>query len=645
MYVERVSLTNFQCFGPGTVTIPLDGDLTAFIGNNGSGKTAVLVALMRVFGFNQEARRVQAQDFHVPADENPDQRPAARSLAVDVVLAFPELEDDGVGDDAGDQDPSGGADMSGTDAVPEFFHQMAADSTGALRCRFRLEAHWDDDGSVTGSITEDRRVIRTLDDDYGEQWSELPAADRARIQLIYLPAARDGAHHLAAFLRSRLWRAAQWSDSFRQRLAEVAKDLNEQFANEPAVGSAEIVLTKRWNELHSAGTDAAPSFRPVPREFAELVDRADLYFTPTHTGQERRAADLSDGQRSLLHLALTATAIDLEASIAAGNHQDAFDVAQLGLPTLTILAVEEPENSLSPFYLSRIVQQMLELGSSPRAQMVLASHSSSVLGRIRPEAVRHFRLDETNGTAQVNRISLPADADEAAKYVREAVRAYPELYFARFVVLGEGASEQVALPLLAAARNVFIDRSFVAVVPLGGRHVNHLWALLNQLRIPHATLLDLDDGRFGGGPARVRSLIKQFGETGQVLPEVSDEVNADNLDEWIRVLRDRNVFFCEPLDLDWSLLTAFWEEYTTLSDGAIGPDPTPAEQAVLGPKGDPSKYVGQGEALRWYRYLFLGRSKPATHLRVLPSIDSTRLCSKTPLELQALIGVIERAIS
>ncbi len=38
----------------------------------------------------------------------------------------------------------------------------------------------------------------------------------------------------------------------------------------------------------------------------------------------------------------------------------------------------------------------------------------------------------------MKRIVLPDEDELAAKYVREAVEAYPELYFSRFVVLGEG---------------------------------------------------------------------------------------------------------------------------------------------------------------------------------------------------------------
>ena len=59
-----------------------------------------------------------------------------------------------------------------------------------------------------------------------------------------------------------------------------------------------------------------------------------------------------------------------------------------------------------------------------------------------------------------------------------------------------------------------IDRSFVAVAPLGGRHVNHLWRLLTDLDIPYATLLDLDWGRDGGGWGRIKTVCTQLLEVG-----------------------------------------------------------------------------------------------------------------------------------
>jgi putative ATP-dependent endonuclease of the OLD family len=42
MIIERVIITNFRCFGPEPLTIELAPGMTAFVGANGAGKTAVM---------------------------------------------------------------------------------------------------------------------------------------------------------------------------------------------------------------------------------------------------------------------------------------------------------------------------------------------------------------------------------------------------------------------------------------------------------------------------------------------------------------------------------------------------------------------------------------------------------------------------
>jgi len=631
VHIESLSLTNFQCFGPDTVRIPFEPGLTALVGVNGAGKTAALQGLMRLFGVTEDQRRVRVQDFHVPVSETPDTTPASRTLTVEVILVFPELVDES--DDA--------------DAVPEFFQQMAAEDSGTLKCRLRLDAEWTDDGSVDGAVNPERKVVRSLAAEFGDdEWSPLKPVDRARIQMIYVPAARDGARHLTSFLKGRLWRAAIWSPDLRDQLESAADDLNTKFGAEPVVKTVETALTGRWQQLHTAGTDATPSFRPVDAEVSVFVGKADLMFQPTETGHDRRADQLSDGQRSLLHIALTAATLDVEAAVAGGHKDSEFDPQKLVLPTLTILAVEEPENSLAPFFLTRIVTQMLEVAAGNRAQAVLSSHSASVLGRVQPTSVRHFRLDRPTLTSRVAGITLPPDTDEAAKYVREAVRKYPEMYFARFVVLGEGSSEEVALPILAEAAGVPIDQSFVSVVPLGGRHVHHLWTLLTALHIPYVTLLDLDRGRHGGGVGRIKTVHHELGQLGVTPCAAGDDpddwdieqIEDEDIGMWVRLLRSYGVYFCDPLDLDWTLLNSFHAQYTTLEAGMRGPDArSDPTDAVLGAGGSAALYTGQEDRLRWYRYLFLGRAKPSTHLRVLSGLTEDELRAGTPDVLAALI--------
>jgi len=186
MYIEQLILTNFRCFGPATTTINLTSGLTTFVGVNGAGKTAVLQALQRLFGISGEQRRVRRQDFHVPATELVP--PLQRTLALEAILAFPELN-------------AGGAD-AGT--IPEFFQQMAADDAGCLKCRLHFEATCTDDGSLEGTVEQKYRAVRAFGPFTEADCIELTALDRARILLIYVPASRDAASQVTAFLRGIL---------------------------------------------------------------------------------------------------------------------------------------------------------------------------------------------------------------------------------------------------------------------------------------------------------------------------------------------------------------------------------------------------------------------------------------------------------
>jgi len=639
MYIEQLSLKNFRCFGEPQATIDLDPGLTTFIGVNGAGKTSVLQALQRLFGITGEQRRIRRQDFHVPSSE--DAAPTERTLTLDAILAFPELE----------------AGRESVRAVPEFFHQMAADSDGRLRCRLRLEATWTDDGSLEGSVEQKYFVVRTLGCFTEADCIDLKPADRARIQMIYVPASRDGASQVAAFLRGRLWRAINWSKTVKETFDDSGTKLNEAFASEPAVDKVVGAVTRRWQEVHMAGTDTTPLFRPVDLRFQEFIRKVGVMFRPDEVGRERPLEDLSDGQRSLFHLAMTAATIDIECSISEKPSSEDFHVGGVPLPALTLIAVEEPENNLAPFYLSRIIRQIEDLTKNEQTQAIISSHSPSILSRVDPSRVRHFRLDAVDRTARVHSIRLPDEDEEASKYIREAVKAYPELYFARFVVLGEGASEEIVLPCLAEAMGLDIDRSFVAIVPLGGRHVNHLWRLLTDLEIPYATLLDLDWGRQGGGWGRIKSVCAQLLAVGTEPKDLFLNPNPDRPDEdlaafdnnienfgdlttWANFLRSHNVFFCTPLDLDFSMLRAFPAFYQTQEPGRLGPsqkgDP---RTAVLGDEGRHDFYESNelDQALRWYRYLFLGRGKPSTHVRVLSKQPAKVLEQGIPEELSELL--------
>ena len=131
MRIESVTLSGFRCFGPEAMTVPIAAEITAVVGPN-AGTTALLHARATLFGVARAQRTVQRADFHVGADDDPDDR-EAKALFIDVLIGLPELAD--------------GTAIAETIA-PSFRHMQIEREGKAPVCRMRLEARWEDDGTV-----------------------------------------------------------------------------------------------------------------------------------------------------------------------------------------------------------------------------------------------------------------------------------------------------------------------------------------------------------------------------------------------------------------------------------------------------------------------------------------------------------------
>jgi putative ATP-dependent endonuclease of the OLD family len=425
MRIESVTISGFRSFGAEPVTVALAGDVTAVIGPNASGKTAFLQAIAKLFGVTRAQRTIDRSDFHLPPDVDPsDLTPC--ELYIDVLIAFPEL--------------ARGSATSET-VAPTFRHSRIKRLGASPICRIRLEARWDDDGTAEGEVSQNLYWIDTLDATIkDEQRHTLSPSERGLIQLYYTPASRDAAAQIRATtgtLAARLLRAIAWSEDTKVAVEAATKGLSGSFNAEAAIKAISKALNERWSALHDEDTDTEPSLALISRRFEEVVRNVNVVFQQGPAGIERGLEALSDGQQSLFYFALAAAVFDLERAAVAGKI-GGFDTEDLSIPALSIFAIEEPENHLSPYYLARIVQQIRSLVADGMAQAIVTSHSSAVLSRVEPEEVRYCRCDLKTRLSDVSAVALPKDDEEAAKFVRGAMLAFPELYFARFVILGEG---------------------------------------------------------------------------------------------------------------------------------------------------------------------------------------------------------------
>ncbi len=636
--LSRIRVSGFRSIGSTPVELTFE-KLTFLLGPNGTGKTAFLHALVRLFGSDVSLRRIVPGDFHVPRGEAQGGG-TARTLWIEADFVFPELMET----------------KEAQPTVPPHFTHMRMDIDGSRpTVRFRLTAHLDENSEVTDEFVY---VLAVDADGEPTRKAVVNRFDRATIQVHYLPARRDPANHVsyaANTLIGRLLRAADWQVE-RAAVTELSKNISDELAANVAVTGVASHLTTQWRFLHTGTYLTSPNLSFTHSEIDAILRYVTLEFTP---GPDQPVVDfslLSDGQQSMLYIALVLTTHAVGRAALAGE-MIGLDLVRLRPPVFTLLAVEEPENSLSPHYLGRVLTGLARMTSGHDAQAVVATHSSSLMRRVEPEQVRYLRLNEQRRTT-VATVAMPETAEEAHKFVREALHAYPELYFARLVVLGEGDSEEIVLPRCLRVAELEADATSISVVPLGGRHVNHFWRLLRGLGIPHVTLLDLDLGRHGGGWGRIKyaaSELMRFGaipdtdKTRAVIDGLTGKTSDIRVDEtgegWLEWLEGQGVFFSNPLDLDFAMIQQFPEAYGVIDDERQ----TPTDKvvtAVLGEKGDARHYsVGEQALFPAYHRRFKLGSKPAQHIAALAELDDVTLTASMPDPFRRLAGKVAHMLS
>ncbi|PSH22045.1 ATP-dependent endonuclease [Yersinia pseudotuberculosis] len=625
MKLETIRLSGFQSFGQEPTELSLE-DITYLIGPNGSGKTAVLQALCRLFAFDPTLRRVQRSDFHVHFEE--EEVPPERELWIEADFLFPEL--------AGDEDNS--------TVAPHFGHMRLDEPEGIPRVRFRLTATMGLDGDIEENFVY---VLDINADGSPQNIAQVPRAERNHIQVHYLPARRDPADHIAYganALLGRLLRAVRW-DAERETIKGLTDQISDSLAANPSVNAFSETLKTSWATLHKGKFFADPKITFVASEIEALLRHLSVSFTPGHDGSLVDFSRLSDGQKSMLYLSLVLSSQAIGRAVLA-EEDVSFDPDKLRPPVFTLVALEEPENSLSPHYLGRIVSALNIMTKNVDAQALIATHAPTMLRRVAPELIRYLRLTESRKT-RVTCIKLPEKSDDAHKFVREAVQAFPEIYFSRLVVLGEGDSEEIVLPRLLQAKGAPVDESAVTIAPLGGRHVNHFWRLLSALQIPYLTLLDLDVARYAAGWGRIKYVNDQLivHEPENKLPEDqgipiwnSDTYKVRNYPHYFNLLEERGVFFSYPMDLDFAMLLSYPEAYKVVEEE---PD-TSTLKAVLGKSHYDSSQYSENELKLFstYHQRFKLGSKPASHIDALARLSDEELFVKMPESLNRLADAV-----
>lgn len=671
MRLKKIKIYNYRSFGE--VKIIEFNELTTFIGSNSSGKTTALSALQKLFGATAGERAVVRSDFHLNKDENPEDI-QEKNLYIEAVFEFPELEE-GIN----------------SNAIPIMFQQLTIDDEGeAPYLRIRLEATWSRGLTVEGSIDTKLCYIKQSEREETIEDSNktiVKNKELQRINLIYVPASRNPATQLKNASNSILYRVLaniNWTDAVKAGIATKSDEFEKEFDKENGVSLIKDAIRTEWTNYHSDSRYSKAELKFNNPDMETILKKVDIEFAPTITGRPYNVDELGDGLKSLFYISLVNSLLSLEKKILEENNNDELSHKSFKIvpPICTILALEEPENHVSPQLLGKVINNIKNISKQNNCQAILSSHSSSIVSRINPDDIRYFRIDQSKLNTEVYDLDLPSKegySEEEYKYIKNGVIAYPELYFANLIILGEGDSEEILLPKMIEVLGNKIDTKSISVVPLGGRHVNHFWRLLNQLNIPYITLLDLDRERYLGGWGRIKYLCEELIKLNKITIdqlEKSSEINmignfddmhiwdVENIDEmskWIGFLEAYDIYFSAPLDIDFLMIKKFKSAYLQILNENEGPQivgygkikDIETEKDKKNKKRLKNKYdkrlaqdikdtlkdkctsgstftKEEKELMIWYKYFFLTRGKPTTHRVALLNIEDEKLIENMP---------------
>lgn len=681
MKLTKVIINNFRSFGESQI-IELNNQ-TVLIGNNSSGKTTVLQALSKLFSDKQNDRIIKKSDFHLPKGSRPGEN--TRNLFIETVFEFDELD---------------GTPYS--PAIPSFFEHFTVSKDGAKPfLRIRLESSWEDDGTVEGSIDTQFYYISSDEDTIrDEDKHRAPRKDLDKIRVLYVPASRTPEKELgnaSGSMLSRLVNSINWTEDEINEITDKIDELNNTFLSENgALTQINNEIQKSWGLYHEDNRFSQAELIINSSEMAAALRQIALKFSPTTTEEAFTVSDLGDGLRSIFYFSLVDSILDIELEITKDREENPDNPRfKLIPPVLTILAIEEPENHIAPHHIGKLIKRFKQLGNNDNSQVILTSHSPAIVKRIDPEDLKYLRIENNDRVLQtiVSDIQLPLAIDESYKYIKGAIQAYPELYFAKLVVLGEGDSEELLLPKFFDLLGKEVDSSQISIVPLGGRHVNYFWKLLNALRIPHITLLDFDNERYGGGWGRIKYISQHLYELNTEFQEWfntqrldfneigsrgCESIGAQRLINWFNKLEEFNVYFSSPLDIDFLMLQHYKDNYLNTLSPIEGPVVSyndsdgsskkvklsdldcldrlqlegfnkRKEEAIRATLKDKS---GSGDSFTeeekklmiWYQYFFLGRGKPTTHMQFLSSISDDELTRNLPPVFEKMVKRAEELL-
>lgn len=442
MYLKKLRLWNWRKFqsdgeNPG-INVTFKKGLNLLIGENDSGKTAIVDAIRITLGTNNNDQHWITED---------DFSPGAKDLKIECIFECLTEEE-----------------------KPYFLEWLSfpkeEDQKVALRITLTANFYTD--------INGEERVNKALFAGPEGFEQNLPSEALNYIRTTYLKPLRDANSELQPGYRSRLakiienlpeFKSETKQEEIRSLFVKAFEDLESQLQT-PVLKKIET----RLRNFLSVTDNRVPEIESKSLTFKEVLRRLRLQLSDQNSGL---------GSSNILFMALELIALRSNKEIG---------------PQLTL--IEEIEAHLHPQAQLRVIKEFEQaLKENSEAQYILTTHSPTLAASV---SIKHLNVIYNNNAYSMNLGHTHLEEEDYQFLDRFLDATKANLFFAKGVILVEGFAENLLVPALAELVDKALHKYGISIINVQGTYFERFIKVFlrkdinNAMNFPVAVISDLD---------------------------------------------------------------------------------------------------------------------------------------------------------